>query len=50
MLAQTKFPGKQEGSLGEGWKGVKEKAPQKQLLPFLELYPPTPLQVHSDFQ
>lgn len=25
MLAPTKFSGKQEGSLGEGWKGVKEK-------------------------
>lgn len=31
MLAPTKFPGKQEGSLGEGWKGVKEKAPKNQI-------------------
>lgn len=30
MLAPTKFPGKQEGSLGGGWKGVKEKVPKKQ--------------------
>lgn len=33
MLAPIKFPGKQEGSLGEGWKGVKEKVPKKQILP-----------------
>lgn len=32
MLALTRFPGKQEGSLGEGWKGVKEKVPKKQIL------------------
>lgn len=37
MLALTKFPGKQEGSLGEGWKGVKERVPKKQLLLFLGL-------------
>lgn len=41
MLAPTKFPGKQEGSLGEGWKGVKEKVPKKQLLPFLVLASPS---------
>lgn len=35
MLAPTMFPGRQEGSLGEGWKGVKEKAPKNVALSFL---------------
>lgn len=40
MLAWTKLPGKQEGSLGEGWKGGKEKVPKKQLPPLLGLASP----------